>query len=283
MEELAIEPHGILWQENFITPEHEEELIRVFRNELEWPDRTGRVSIHYGYTFDYKTFGVDPAIPFKAFPSWLEPLVPTHEGRPPEQVCLQHYPPGAGIPPHVDTHSTYDQLYSLSLGAPVVMQFRRGDRRVDVDLAPRSLMKMSGDARLHWTHSIKKRKTDLTTAGGDEDRGGDEDGGGRGGGGGVVVRPRGDRWSITYRWLRPGAECDCGDLDLCDTAQKRVGIEREYRWKQYEVASDNSAAAATTDAAATTTHATTTPAAPEGEGVTAGEDNSGDGVVRAMS
>lgn len=215
MEELAIEPHGIFWQDDFITPEHEEDLIRIFQDDLEWPDRNGRISIHYGYTFDYKTFGVDPDIPFKDFPAWLVPLIPTHEGRPPDQVCLQHYPPGAGIPPHVDTHSTYDQLYALSMGAPVVMQFRRGDRRVDVDLRPRSLMRMSGDSRLHWTHSIKKRKTDVVA----------EDG---------VPRPRADRWSITYRWLRPGAECGCGDLDLCDTAQRRAGIEREYRWKQYE-------------------------------------------------
>lgn len=214
MEELPIEPHGLFYQEDFITPEHEQSLIKIFQTSLAWPDRTGRISIHYGYTFDYKTFGVDPNIPFKPFPAWLAPLIPTSEGRAPEQVCLQHYPPGAGIPPHVDTHSTYDQLYALSLGAPVTMQFRRGDRRVDVDLRPRSMMRMASDSRLHWTHSIKKRKTDVVGDG--------------------TVRPRGDRWSITYRWLRPGAECECGNLEHCDTAQRRSGIEREYRWKQYE-------------------------------------------------
>lgn len=227
MDELPIEPHGIFWDQDFITAEHEQNLIRIFRHQLEWPDRTGRISIHFGYTFDYKTFGVDPNIPFKEFPDWLQPLIPTHEGRPPEQVCLQHYPPGAGIPPHVDTHSTYDQLYALSIGAPVFMQFRKGDRRVDVDLTPRSMMKMSGDSRLHWTHSIKKRKTDLLDDG--------------------TVRVRGDRWSITYRWLRPGAECQCGNVELCDSAQKRIGVEREYRWKQYEANQDTTAPDATPD------------------------------------
>lgn len=219
MEELAIEPHGIFWQEDFVTPKHEEELIQIFRNQLEWPDRTGRISLHWGYTFDYKTFGFDPNIPFKDFPDWLKPLIPTYEGRPPEQVCLQHYPPGAGIPPHVDTHSTYDQLYSLSLGSPVLMQFRSRDRRVEVDLEPRSLMKMSGDSRLHWQHGIKKRKTDTLADG--------------------TVRLREDRWSITYRWLRPSGECECGNPVLCDTAQRRNGIEREYRWKVYEAGASN--------------------------------------------
>ncbi|RAK95619.1 2OG-Fe(II) oxygenase family oxidoreductase [Aspergillus ibericus CBS 121593] len=210
MQELPIEPRGILWEEDFITPEHEQRLISIFRHELDWPDRTGRQSLHYGYTFDYKTFGIDPDIPYKEFPDWLKPLIPTTEGRPPEQVCLQYYPPGSGIPPHVDAHRPYDQLYALSMGAPVVMQFRKGktEERVDVDLTPRTMMQMKGDARLHWTHGIKKRKTDTLPDG--------------------SVRLREDRWSITYRWLREG-ECECGNLELCDVAQRRNGIEKEKR------------------------------------------------------
>jgi hypothetical protein len=212
MEELPIQPAGLFWQDDFITVEHEERLLHIFRHELAWPDRTGRLSLHYGYTFDYKTFGVDPDIPFRDFPAWLQPLLPTREGRPPDQVCLQHYPPGAGIPPHVDTHSAYDQLYALSLGAPLLMQFQRGGERVEVDLAPRSMLQMSGDARLHWTHGIKKRKTDTLPNG--------------------TVRRRGDRWSITYRWIRESGECPCGDVGLCDTAMRRLGVEKEYRWKK---------------------------------------------------
>lgn len=206
--ELPIEPRGIIWQDDFVTPEHEQRLLSIFRNELTWPDRTGRISLHYGYTFDYKTFGIDPDIPYKEFPDWLQPLIPTTESRPPDQVCLQYYPPGSGIPPHVDAHAPYDQLYALSLGAPVFMQFRKGEQRVDVDLTPRSMMAFTGDARLHWTHGIKKRKTDTLADG--------------------TVRPRADRWSITYRWLRNG-ECECGNVELCDTAQRRNGIEKEKR------------------------------------------------------
>lgn len=220
MQELPSQPRGLLWQDDFVTAEHERRLVHIFQNELEWPERSGRLSLHYGYTFDYKTFGVDPHIPFMEFPDWLVPLIPTTEGRPPEQVCLQHYPPGAGIPPHVDTHSAYDQLYALSLGAPVMMQFARGGsgegedekERLEVDLTPRSMLQMSGDSRLHWTHGIKKRKTDTLHDG--------------------TVRKREDRWSITFRWVRQPAVCDCGDAKLCDTAQKKLGIEREYRWKK---------------------------------------------------
>ena len=216
MEELPIKPSGIFMQQDFVTPEHEEKLIHIFENELEWPTRPGRLSLHYGYTFSYKTFGIDEETPFKPFPDWLAPLLPTTEGRPPDQVCLQQYAPGTGIPPHVDTHGPFDQLYSLSLGSPLMMQFANKEtaEKIEVDLLPRSMMQMSGDSRLHWTHGIKARKTDTLSDG--------------------TVRLRQVRWSLTYRWLRPGAECECGNEKLCDTAQRRNGVEREYRWKQYE-------------------------------------------------
>ncbi|KAK5630644.1 hypothetical protein RRF57_006359 [Xylaria bambusicola] len=244
MEELPIIPRGIRFQAGFITPEHEAELMHIFRNELDWPTTkkfASRKSLHYGYTFDYKTFGIDPNIPYKPFPEWLQPLIPrtAQGGRDPDQVCLQYYPPGAGIPPHVDTHSAYDELYALSLGSAVMMQFRHTRARedskakeggveetpeegrakdereiVDVDLPPRSMMEMSGDSRLHWEHGIKKRKKDVLADG--------------------TVRMRGDRWSITYRWLREGGQCECGDERLCDTAQRRIGVEREFRWKQQQ-------------------------------------------------
>lgn len=105
------------------------------------------------------------------------------------------------------------------------MQFRRrvttGEEEetetetVDLDLPPRSMMQMSGESRLHWEHGIKKRKKDVLADG--------------------TVRPRADRWSITYRWLRPGGVCECGDVRLCDTAQSRAGVEREYRWKETQL------------------------------------------------
>ncbi|KAI8951857.1 hypothetical protein F4801DRAFT_577957 [Xylaria longipes] len=248
MEELPMRPRGLRFQPDFITAEHEAKLLYIFQHDLVWPEpkKSGtRLSLHYGYTFDYKTFGIDPEIPYKPFPEWLVPLIPIlpklstdnegsedgerEEGRLPDQVCLQHYPPGAGIPPHVDTHSAYDELYALSLGSAVVMQFRRrtttttttttttgeedtGTEIVDVDLPPRSMMQMSGASRLHWEHGIRKRKKDVLSDG--------------------SVRPRADRWSITYRWLRPGGVCECGDVRLCDTAQRRAGVEREFRWKQ---------------------------------------------------
>ncbi|KAK8075929.1 2OG-Fe(II) oxygenase superfamily protein [Apiospora phragmitis] len=241
--ELAMEPRGLFYQENFVTPAHEAELVRVFREELAWPARPPgtRLSLHYGYTFDYKTFGVDPAIPFRPFPDWLRPLIPqtVMDGSRPAQG------PGPGLPAVLPArrrhpaprrhHSAYDELSARPPAAVATEdtgkddekskeeeqeEEEEDDKRAELDLVPRSLLEMRGDARLHWTHGIKKRKTDTLPDG--------------------TVRRRRDRWSITYRWLRERAdegtpaECECGNARLCDTAQRRVGIEKEYRWKQQQ-------------------------------------------------
>lgn len=201
---------GLLCETEFISQEQESHLIDVFRHQLVWPDRKGRLALHFGYTFDYKSMGIDETIPFISFPPWLENVLPADESRKPDQVCLQYYAPGIGIPPHCDTHSIYDQLYSLSLGSPVLMDFKRDQAHFEVDLLPRSMLQMTGDSRLHWTHGIKKRKRDVING---------------------QERFRDDRWSITFRWLRHG-ECECGDLNTCDTAQRRLGgPQKTFRWQ----------------------------------------------------
>lgn len=213
MESNIDKPSGIYMQYDFMTEEAEREALKIFSEELPWPDRNGRRSLHYGYTFCYKTFKIDLDIPYKPFPDFLIGMLPNTESTPPDQVCIQYYPPGTGIPPHVDTHSAFDQLYSLSLGSPLMMRFhnKETDDSVEVDLVPRSMMQMKGDARLHWTHGIRARKTDVLPDG--------------------TIRNRQDRWSITYRWLRNPSVCNCGNTKLCDTAMNKLGIERDYRWK----------------------------------------------------
>jgi hypothetical protein len=59
-----------------------------------------------------------------------------------------------------DTHSAFeDGIASLSLGAPIVMEFQHPDgRKVRLWLPPRSLLIMTGEARYQWTHVIALRR-----------------------------------------------------------------------------------------------------------------------------
>ncbi|KAK3934126.1 hypothetical protein QBC46DRAFT_428986 [Diplogelasinospora grovesii] len=83
--------------------------------------RTGgrkRLSQHFGHHFDYTTFSASDAH-FTPVPAYIADLLPRLP------FTVQYYPPGAGIPPHVDTHSMFaEALYSLSFGRAVPIVFR---------------------------------------------------------------------------------------------------------------------------------------------------------------
>ena len=116
---------------------------------------------------------------------------------------MNEYLPGAGIPPHCDTHSAFKgALASLSLGGPCAMLFRRGDDVRALLLPPRSLLLMAGEARFAWQHYIPGRMTDFVV-------GCDE----------PVPRAT-RRVSFTFRRTVPATlrRCDCAWPEECDTA-----------------------------------------------------------------
>lgn len=131
-----------------------------------------RQVLHYGYEFNYDTNNVDPTkpldnqIPNECNDLWSR-LRSSHPQLPfddPNQITVNKYEPGQGIPPHCDTHSAFgDPIFSLSLASGIVMEFRRpsdGCHR-SVWLPQRSLLIMSKKSRYAWTHAITPRKTDV--------------------------------------------------------------------------------------------------------------------------
>jgi alkylated DNA repair protein (DNA oxidative demethylase) len=70
------------------------------------------------------------------------------------------YPPGAAIGWHADNRAFGPTVLSLSLGAAARLQLEpAGDpdaatRRLEVELAPRSLFVLAGEARSSWRHRL---------------------------------------------------------------------------------------------------------------------------------
>ncbi|AEO63649.1 uncharacterized protein THITE_2109182 [Thermothielavioides terrestris NRRL 8126] len=275
---------------DFISEAEEAAMIEAFyardplTNTSDQRNGRRRISQHYGYHFDYTTFGASETH-FTPVPSYIEailPRLPVHDCLP-DQFTVQYYPPGSGIPPHVDTHSLFaEPLYSLSFGSAVPMQFRpvgpndarkmrlpkrslqtaqaqeeeeeeekahnsrertaittttttatttittittattapaqkrdsddddKGEEQQaawDLLLPPRSLLLMTGASRYGYTHAIRPRKTDVAADG-------------------TTVVPRRDRYSVTMRKVRRGAEvgCACAYPGVCDA---RIRAERE--------------------------------------------------------
>lgn len=113
---------------------------------------------HYGYEFDYS---INNAIRnTQSIPAILMDLIKKFEQLDskfqPDQITVNIYEPGQGIPPHVDTHSAFEEsIISLSLLSDVVMEFRdcanlRDSN--DVLLSKRSLLWMKGCARYRFKH-----------------------------------------------------------------------------------------------------------------------------------
>lgn len=78
-----------------------------------------------------------------------------------DQLTINNYKPGDGIPPHIDTHSPFEDVFcSLSLNSGAVMTFILKNEQQHVYLKPRSLAIFTREARFCWEHMIAQRKLD---------------------------------------------------------------------------------------------------------------------------
>jgi alkylated DNA repair protein alkB family protein 8 len=117
---------GLMLIHNLITEEEEAAMIEAFHARDLQKEGKRRISQHFGHHFDYTTFGASETH-FTPVPSYITNFLPRLPIQTylPDQFTVQYYPPGTGIPPHVDTHSMFaEALYSLSFGSAVPMQFR---------------------------------------------------------------------------------------------------------------------------------------------------------------
>ncbi|XP_014444264.2 alkylated DNA repair protein alkB homolog 8 isoform X2 [Tupaia chinensis] len=203
---------------------------------------------HFGYEFCYENNNVDrdkplpgglPDICDSILEKWLKEGYIKYK---PDQLTINQYEPGQGIPPHIDTHSAFeDEIVSLSLGSEVVMDFKHpGGVVVPVMLPRRSLLVMAGESRYLWTHGITPRKFDTVQASVGHKSGiitsdiGD-----------LTLNKRGIRTSFTFRKVRK-MPCNCSYPSVCDSQRKEtrpsfpetdkeaLQLEQEYVHRVYE-------------------------------------------------
>ncbi|POR31925.1 Uncharacterized protein TPAR_07870 [Tolypocladium paradoxum] len=241
------------WENNltliheFISEEEEATMIAAFHSAQPKPEPTvstgsrKRLSQHFGYHFDYTTFGASETT-FTPLPKYIEDLLPRLpiQDHIPDQFTMQYYPPGAGIPPHVDTHSLFGEaLYALSLGSSVPIEFRKcnaSDAR-RMRLPKRSLMSGSETSETVTTTNPEPTRTRPDMQGVNETlelflpprsllvmMGPSRYGYTHGIRGRKTDQVDGQtvarvgRYSITMRTVKRGAEvgCDCGFPGVCD-------------------------------------------------------------------
>lgn len=230
-------PQGLKLIKDAITEQEATDLAQL----ITWGDSEESQALrqrevrHFGYAFDYSLQGVQKdaplseRIPEECAP-FLDRLVAAgHLDRLPDQLTVTRYLPGQGIPPHVDSHESFDDdILLLSLGSPVVMNFRHPDgRQVAQVLPPCSALILSGDSRYMWSHGIASRKFDVVPRSSGLDNG-------------LTLSQRGVRISYTFRHIRRGS-CKCGNALLCDSHRfgnqdnaSALRLEMEHVYKVYE-------------------------------------------------
>ncbi|KAJ8956155.1 hypothetical protein NQ318_020705 [Aromia moschata] len=163
-------PPGLIVLENFVTDEEETALLEQFdlKEDLNQGYMKHRKVRHYGFEFRYDINNVDKDKPMDVkVPSESNFLWDRLRERMdlnfrPDQLTVNKYNPGQGIPHHIDTHSAFeDPIISLSLQSSVIMELKRGEEHLCVLLPRKSLAVISGESRYDWTHGITPRRFDI--------------------------------------------------------------------------------------------------------------------------
>lgn len=206
------QPEGLKVVNEIIDEEDESTLLNLidWHSDSKVEHLKNRKVKHFGRRFDYTINGIvddnmiDP-IPdslMKLVKEWKEAQLISHL---PDQITVNMYEKGQGIPMHIDTHSCCeDEIVSLSLGSDIVMDFEQlgkgcpkheNQNTCCVLLKRRSLLILKDKARYCWKHGIACRKYDAFHNSENPDQ--------------FRINERSTRVSFTFRKFR-NAKCSCG-------------------------------------------------------------------------
>lgn len=158
---------GLSYTANAIDEKQETRLIAWINSNTWLPVKSGDTKANekasrevqqFGAHYDYGTRALGETTPI---PKILINLAKQLGLPKPENIIINKYEPGEGIASHTDNRIFGDTVASLSLLSMVPMDLQQGNTLHTIQLEPRSLIKLTGQARLHWTHGITSRKSDI--------------------------------------------------------------------------------------------------------------------------
>lgn len=227
-------PNGLQIIENFLSEDEERLFLKLF-NIVQDSNLKNRQVKHYGYEFRYGSNDVDLGSP-------LGEKIPTEcdilwdrlkkigiDFRIPDQLTINKYCPGHGIPSHVDKHSPFeDTILALSLGSDVIMDWKHhSGKYIPIVVPARSLLVMQGEARYDWQHGIQPRLQDpiieLRQKDNQQIR--------------IITNEtvqRKTRISLTFRKTRKG-KCECGFKSLCDSVDNNISEDIASKLEELHV------------------------------------------------
>jgi len=163
--EAADLPDGFTYHDEIVTPDEEHALVDNVRGlafgEIRMRGQVARRrTIHFGWTYGYETWRVEPGPALPAFVLGLRDRVSGLARVAADalaEVLITHYPPGAGIGWHRDAPA-FGVVIGVSLLGACRFRFQQGQgpgrRTRAITLVPRSAYVLDGAARWQWQHSI---------------------------------------------------------------------------------------------------------------------------------
>jgi alkylated DNA repair dioxygenase AlkB len=168
-------PPGMRVTEDFLAADEEQALLAQFTalpfHNAEYLQYTARRrTVNFGGKYDFTRQKLDEAPPI---PDWLQPLkarAAGWAGLAPEDIVqglISEYAPGTPLGWHRDVPD-YEHIVGISLGGRAIMRLRRyppqreGGKAARADLKlelqPRSIYTLQGEARWGWQHAVSPTK-----------------------------------------------------------------------------------------------------------------------------
>jgi alkylated DNA repair dioxygenase AlkB len=129
-----------------------------------WRDVGHRRMQVYGYSYELRKGG---AYRVEDLPAWAHALAQRLQRDElmvdlADQMIVNDYTAGQGIPAHIDAPLFTDTIVSISLGSTCMMEFTtEAGAREEQFLEPMSALVIGGEARSQWKHAISAREHDL--------------------------------------------------------------------------------------------------------------------------
>jgi alkylated DNA repair dioxygenase AlkB len=149
-----MEINGLTVIDNYIDTKTHDNLIVNINNSY-WSKSLSIYTQHYGYIFNYNSYGIEQSA---QIPEWITSLFPNKNY---DQCIINRYLPGEGINQHIESPIFADEICTLIIGSKGIMYFTKDTNVKQVILKPCSLLIMKGDARTDWKHGISARKSNL--------------------------------------------------------------------------------------------------------------------------
>ncbi len=160
-------PAGMRYQAGFLTTDEETSLLQTIQSlplqEAQYKQFTARRRIiSFGGRYDFSNLELLPAT---AVPEWLYPLrhrAASWAGLAADDIhhaLIAEYRPGTPLGWHRDVPD-FEAIVGVSLAGSCRLRLRRYPPRsparaqLHLDLAPRSIYTLQGDARWQWQHSV---------------------------------------------------------------------------------------------------------------------------------